>query len=627
MTKMWQFREIAAIEEANFNNVLERFYNLGIDGLVRENIQNSLDGKLKYNEEPVLVTIAIGTMNPDDVPGIEEIKEHAVNLIGGNEYDKETIKHIKDSLSKNPVQYISFEDENTIGLTGAEFGDDVSKKGTWGAYAYQKGLHPDAEDATVEKTRGGSHGVGKIACNAGSDLHVMFFANCDENGKQHIGGTVQFVEHRIADKCYRATGYFSDRTGDHLFPFENNFGQVFEKTTRGLKIVIPYLREQYNHPQSLLKAVCDNFFVAILDNKLKVIVDGVEVSKDTIEGIVNNPEIYMLEDLDKSKPNLTPLYVKNYTKIAKEEITVSDISKEYGFNLYFIYDKDIKRGRTAIVRGIGMKIEDMKIKGYVNAPYNAVLIPKGAEEDAFLKTLENESHTSISGEQIKDPHIQRNAKRFINNVNKKMQEFIASKLEEANPTEGKIDTAELIYSVEHSFKKDLERSTPTVTVSTGTGSVTVVNTGGKQPKKKGEKRDKREKKERQKRRKQTQRRIANPGDRPRNTYTMAHESVKRAVLANKEILRLDFTDMEECRLKNRCDISLFQINGDGSVESNKLPISDNYAAVKDSKTGEFYPIVNNTIKDIAIVDGKVQIELTTNGRFNTALKFMYSVEV
>ena len=29
---MWQFREIKAIEEPVFNNTLEKFYNLGIDG-------------------------------------------------------------------------------------------------------------------------------------------------------------------------------------------------------------------------------------------------------------------------------------------------------------------------------------------------------------------------------------------------------------------------------------------------------------------------------------------------------------------------------------------------------------------------------------------------------------------
>ena len=32
---MWDFRKIQAIEEPVLNNTLEKFYNLGIDGLVR----------------------------------------------------------------------------------------------------------------------------------------------------------------------------------------------------------------------------------------------------------------------------------------------------------------------------------------------------------------------------------------------------------------------------------------------------------------------------------------------------------------------------------------------------------------------------------------------------------------
>ena len=42
----WQFSPIPNIEESNFNKILERFYNLKVAGLIRENIQNSLDGRL-----------------------------------------------------------------------------------------------------------------------------------------------------------------------------------------------------------------------------------------------------------------------------------------------------------------------------------------------------------------------------------------------------------------------------------------------------------------------------------------------------------------------------------------------------------------------------------------------------
>lgn len=83
---MWSFRKIAAIEEPVFNNTLERFYNLGIDGLVRENIQNSLDGKLQESDEPVKVIIKTGNLTPEQIPGIDEVYEHIRSLKGGNSY-------------------------------------------------------------------------------------------------------------------------------------------------------------------------------------------------------------------------------------------------------------------------------------------------------------------------------------------------------------------------------------------------------------------------------------------------------------------------------------------------------------------------------------------------------------
>ena len=60
MGDFWKFSSIPCIEEANFNPVLERFYGFGISGLVRENIQNSLDGRLPESKEPVVVTIKTG---------------------------------------------------------------------------------------------------------------------------------------------------------------------------------------------------------------------------------------------------------------------------------------------------------------------------------------------------------------------------------------------------------------------------------------------------------------------------------------------------------------------------------------------------------------------------------------
>ena len=58
----WQFSLIPNIEESNFNKILERFYNLKVAGLIRENIQNSLDGRLLSNGGPVKFSIKTGTI-------------------------------------------------------------------------------------------------------------------------------------------------------------------------------------------------------------------------------------------------------------------------------------------------------------------------------------------------------------------------------------------------------------------------------------------------------------------------------------------------------------------------------------------------------------------------------------
>ena len=105
---------------------------------------------------------------------------------------------------------------------------------------------------------------------------------------------------------------------------------------------------------------------------------------------------YYIQEVRDMKDEFTPLYVGYiYKGRYRRSLIISDGIKKYEFNLYFRYDEAIPKGRMAIVRTIGMKIEDKKIKGNVNKPYNAVLIG-GAPEDAYLKSLENESHTELS---------------------------------------------------------------------------------------------------------------------------------------------------------------------------------------------------------------------------------------
>lgn len=639
---LWKFSAIPGIEESTFNKVLERFYDLGIAGLVRENIQNSLDGKIPGETKPVIVTIKTGKVNKSDIPGLDNIKERIECLVGHNSYTKETIEHMQNKMNQEEVDYISFEDCNTKGLRGAKNGQSYRPEDTWGIYAYNKGVHSEEEDSTLEKSRGGSHGIGKIASNAASELHMMYFANCDEEGNKHLGGTVQLVEHKYKDKYYRSTGYFTDikkieNNEERFYPYENTFSEIFKKDTRGLKIIIPFLREQFNNEVDIIKSICDSFFIAILENKLEVIVNDKNINSKTIKKYIENKKYYV-QDVAEMKEEFTPLYLSTYMKKKPMQITIEDIKEKYNFNLYFNYDESIPKGRVAIIRTIGMKIEDKKVKGNVNKPFNAVLIPDSTKEDAFLKSLENESHTQLSFEHIKDQKLQRNAKRFINNISKVMAKIIEDEIKKSNPTDGVMNTEDVLYYVESQFKQELADSLGTVKLSNGDKDKTVVKVEQDIPKKK----DPKDKKEKNKEKKKPLKKVKN---KPRNdendndeqaeeaspekliSYSAHPDRVERLIIRDKEYVKFDFTDTDEMKKVKLCDITLSVIDGMGQEYDNEFNMKDNYEYVIDKATGHKCKIENNLIKDVKVVKGNVQIELKLKENYNKALKFMYYVEV
>lgn len=637
MSNLWKFSSIPCIEESTFNKILERFYNFGISGLVRENIQNSLDGKIPGETKPVVVTIKTGTIKKENIPGLEEIKNRINCLEGRNSYTKETIQHMKNKMNDEIINYISFEDYNTKGLKGAKNGQSTNKEDTWSIYAYNKGVHTEEEDETLEKSRGGSHGIGKIASNAASELYMMYFANCDEEGNKHLGGTVQLIEHKYEDNYYRSTGYFTDSKNidsktTKFYPYENNFDKVFAKDTRGLKIIITFLRDQFNKEDEILKSVCDSFFIAILQEKLEVIINDKIINSKTIKKYITDKKYY-IQKVEEVKDEFTPLYFDTYTKIKPIKLEIKDRSQSYNFNLYFNYDTKIPKGRVAIVRTIGMKIEDKKIKNNVKKPFNAVLIPESISEDAFLKSLENESHTELSFEHIKDQGLQKNAKTFINNISKEIAKVIEEAIKNNNPTDGVMDTRDVLYEVQTQFKKDLLQSAPTVKLNKGKGKEenTIVKVKPEIPKKKDPKDPKNDKtpKDPKEKKKREAKKVKEKGEKKENaiTYKAPADIVERVIISNKEYVKFDFTDTDDLKKSKTCDISLNVVDGMGQECIGEFSMKDSYEYILDKSTGDKLKIEENLIKDVKINKGLAQIELKLKEQYNKALKFVYYVEV
>lgn len=659
MTKQMQFTQISNIEECNFHPVLQDFYSMGISGITGENIQNSLDGKNRTLNEPVIVKINFGTMGKKDIPAIDEIEAHVNSLVGQSEYTSEQIEHMKKALQNDKITYISFEDENTKGLTGAKNGQSNNPVDTFGIYAYSKGFHAVESDQQYESARGGSHGIGKIASNSASDLNLMFFANCDKFGNQHIGGTIQLIEHRFGDHCYRATGYFTniehlDNSMTRYIPYENSYDGVFKKDTVGLKIVIPFFRDEFADETQIIKSICDRFALALLENNLVVYVNGKEISKNTIEKFINDPQYYQ-QETGQIKKEFTPLYVQTYLQQEPIAITISNGHQEYEFKLYFTYNEEISKGRMAIFRTVGMKIEDFKVNGYTTKPFNAVLVG-GVEEDKYLKSLEDPSHTTIMNPKIKDPTLKKRANKFIRNLQQKLREIIDEHMNANNPVDGSIDTSDILYTIESEFKKQLEKAMGTVRIRSGKKLTQTKITAGTKKKgsdmqtgegnggeggKTGDGKGGRKGTEASgqgkggvggtgkqgdslKRKKQKEK-ATNENSESKEVYSVKSNLVQRLILGEKELLNFHFDDQKAVKDAKSCNISFSIVDGMG--EEYTFDLSKNYNKILDQRTKKAYSIQQSKLIDVEVTNGKIQLEMALQNNYNRALKFVYYVEV
>ncbi|MGL6056807.1 MAG: hypothetical protein ACRC17_00635 [Culicoidibacterales bacterium] len=622
---MFQFAPLQSIEEHNFHNVLEDFYKMGIRGLVRENLQNSLDARLAA-DQPVRVKIAFGDIPTAIIPGVNELRARIHCLAGKNQYSQATIKRMQEAIEVQTVKYISFEDSQTKGLTGAQNGQSNDPNDTFGVYAYNKGVHGVESDPEKEKVRGGSHGIGKIASNSASDIYLMYFANCDATGNQHLGGTIQLIEHQYQGAYYRATGYFAEARENQQqqiqkFPYVNHFHEVFAKKTRGLKIIVPFLREGFADEAEIIKTVCDSFLLAIVEHGLIVEINDKVIDAKTIAMYV---EQYYPTDVAELKKAFTPLYLQTYQQANKQPIEISNGEQTFHFQLYFNYDEAIPTGRMAIFRTVGMKIADYKVAGNVRKPFNAVLIG-GGDEDVYLKSLENESHTDISTEHIKDAKTKRLANKFIRQLNHELDTIIKAEIKRQNPVDGMIDTSDILYTTEVQFKKQIEKALGAVTINTGKKMMKTTDaaTPGKQTKK-----SERAKKVPglQKKQNPPKPNLQVRDDEPKkDRYRVQPNLVQRVMLGEQELLHFDFKQEVAFKKANTCDIAFEIIDGMGQKLA--FDLAHHYVQVVDHKTGQNYPFVANKLCGVTIADGEVHLQIRFKANYNKALKFNYLVEV
>ncbi|QOT08466.1 hypothetical protein JNUCC32_20160 [Paenibacillus sp. JNUCC32] len=368
---------------------IETFRGNPLDSLAREINQNSCDAKDNNNSGPVEVHFNLIYIPTDYFPE----KDSFVNILkSSREYWKDNAKtrqFFENALSIMELEQIPFlkiSDYNTTGLTGAK----DEHRGGW------HNLIKSVGSSDKDSNSGGSFGIGKHAPFACSDLRTVFYGTKEVgSGIEAFQGVAKLVTHlNEHGEPTQGTGYYGIIEKNKPITATADVNKLFRRSDIGTDIFIAGFNENNGWEEKIIKSVLENFFVAILNEKLIVKVGETTINANSLTGL--------LEKYTKNDPDcLSYHYYEAYTLSSRYHFPLNDFLGLGEVDLFVLPGKDLPK-RVAMVRGTGMKIYD---KGSFRTPFKfaGVMIAKGENLNDFLRKTEPPTHNAWEPERHENP--------------------------------------------------------------------------------------------------------------------------------------------------------------------------------------------------------------------------------
>ncbi len=418
------------------------FKDDSIQSLAREVCQNSIDASLKGSIKPVEVEFKTFKIKKEDFPGYEQFKQiineeitHCQKFYKNN---LNALNYYKDALSileKDEILCLRISDFNTTGLT---LGTDP-KNNHWANLV----VHSGTNDKNPEE--GGAFGLGKNAMYACSKFGSLYFSTYNlENKKQ--------------SECIAKLSYYYKNPRDivHGLGF---YGNYLDSTSYENDSPIPelcnldksFLRRNYEYgtdvyilgfeiadndligsgddfskfENDISSAIIDNYFNSIINNKLIVKINDIEINKENLYEIYEkiyskhkelfNPNTADYLEVMKS-PNSYPIC------IMEEGIPDAVLKLELNPNYH---------NRVAIIKNTGMKIFDKGSFPQITI-FSGILKLTTKEVNGYFKKMENPTHDEWVLERIKED---KNAKKRYDRMLEQIKEVIKKLAKDNAPEE------------------------------------------------------------------------------------------------------------------------------------------------------------------------------------------------
>ncbi len=403
------------------NGDVETFKKEPEASLARETAQNSIDAN--DGSESTWVEYSLFEVDRTEVPGIEELSKLIENCY---EYKKnlpkeaEPLKKMLENSKKEKFQCLRISDFCTTGLEGVATNDSEKP-----FYLLTKG----SGISYKESGSGGSKGIGKYASFVNSNINTVFYSTYNKDKERGYIGISKLRSAPIEGMdgmLSQGIAYYSSnqKKGPILEEFILDKSFARKNDEYGTDIYIVGFDSENNWRWSIISKLLESFMVAFQREALICEVGGIEVSKDTLEEIINDKNLKSICGKILYRDIHAQYALLNDNDVIRKKVSIAEYGDvELYAKKYDAENSDLGTRKCVMVRYPYMKI---KLSNTLSKlPFSAMCIIEDNKLNSLLRNVENPQHTDWEFNRLNDDKLlKKETKAAERLLRERIQEFI-----------------------------------------------------------------------------------------------------------------------------------------------------------------------------------------------------------
>ena len=397
----WHFAALEenAGDEGPNSAMSQTFSKFPCAALIRESIQNSLDAVVDENM-PVKVCFEYRSLDKSDYQNFFDLRDH-IQACLDNYLENPTAKRIYPLMlqymkNTSEIGFIRVSDYNTKGM---DYAVNATNK-TF--YAFVRAAGVSVKQA---QGAGGSFGFGKGAFFVMSPINTLMVSTKNINDECFFEGVTRLCSHWEGGKKRSHMGFYDNNSGQPTSD-PNMIPKPFTRQETGTSIGIMGIN--YNawndSKDELIKEVLRNFFVAVLNKKLVVIIDGnkgtekdaVTIDAEHLDNLMNQHFPFLRDVRGDAPYNPRPYYeaIKDNKSVFESDLPILGHVRAYF--------KEVPENSTNVIfmRKLYMKVNKLS-RNLGN--FNGVFICDNENGNTILGDMENPEHNEWKAENCNKP--------------------------------------------------------------------------------------------------------------------------------------------------------------------------------------------------------------------------------